>query len=270
MRLVDLIEAPVSDITAIGDWTDPNGRFVTDDPQAHKYVRNPKYYANVKRVWERTPYDFKIYFINKDAPAIGPGTGVFDPKVAIQKHPELEYSFKPNPNGISLVYFTNFSNDNMPLTPWMLAHRFTHSMIPLIGSNSDGTTLQKALTKFMTDFVDEAWTQVYNNRYGGSFPVDKFAIVNAIMTTRAARENKILNEFDMVAECMAQYLITGKIRFNPLPLDLPTPRYGGRTRVQNPDQQREFNEKVIPRLEEYANMNIGLTLKSLVGKVCCF
>ena len=124
---------------------------------------------------------------------------------------------------------------------------------------------------------------------GSTAKVGESAMVNfasAIMTMKSARESKIINSLDVGGEALAQYLLTGGIRFNQF--DTLVDRFGAQQAATEQrykdrgykirDPEYHINPKVDPgtinkmiyAAEKNSMVACRETLKSMVGKVFWF
>lgn len=277
MRFRELIEAPISDfvvgdLSGIGDLTHA-------DPKAREYLNNPKYQAKVQQVWQKTPFDFKLYFANVGIGTLERRLKVSGVKTIAQVEeywPELKGMIKPDSNAISLLYISNDSTDFMPFTPWMLAHRFTHALMPYLGQ-SQAASLYGVVSKELLTLLDSTLREVYGifkpenmNQYGDFTNVEK-ELLNQILTTKAAREQRLKFTDDFIAEMIAQYLITGAIKFNSLPNGMRNYvelGYDFKTHA-DPDRLGEFNQIWFKSARMFERFVVQI-LNHLKGKVAVY
>ena len=131
----------------------------------------------------------------------------------------------PSDDRITIIYTGNFGDERYMASGWILAHRFGHAI-----SRSDNSTVGDLWRKFIKNLADifkDILSKVYNievdlNMRGNYSQINKnqkilkFA-AQQIGTMKSARENNLRNWYEFAYELLAQYLISGKIKFNPLP-----------------------------------------------------
>jgi hypothetical protein len=69
MRIIDLIEAPINQYSAIGDWNDERGSMISSNGRnfdgsardtSHKIVKSEKAVQKIKSAWARVPQKFNF------------------------------------------------------------------------------------------------------------------------------------------------------------------------------------------------------------------
>lgn len=187
---------------------------------------NKKGMDRIRKAFDKFDEDFQFHMVP-------PSSGI-DPN----KIPALE-------NSINVVFTNNVSNDDRPLTAWMLAHRISHTLQKLDKTRT--TYYNEKMLKLLENIDD-----IFNNTHGNMHPYNREAIfevfVNRILTMRSARDGVIARRFfiDGFGELMAQYIIGGKIRFNRLD---------------------DYDHKVTEMAEQKINKQMGEFVRDLRGKV---
>lgn len=241
-----LNEAPLQSYTPMGDFN-KQGPFNGPDK---KLVPHPTNILKTRRFLEKTPYDFRLFFSNIPGTEKYSGSGTVDADDLKNIFgDQAEQIINGSDNAITVVFVGNRSDEQNPLTPWLMAHRFGHAIQADIGNKTDeinrgnidgnfsrsGSThewltgeffffthINRILEKYYskTGEVDE-----YDNMSSGRQMIDKLfpeynALFNAIGTQRSSRQNRITRPYEFFYEIFAQYLGTGKVTLNPLPTNL--------------------------------------------------
>lgn len=217
-------------------------------------VTHPKAIEKIKRQWEKTEFDFDVFVVN-DPRVNKPQfreVGVVDPSFvygAMRLTPE---EIPLNPNNITIIFTNNVAAEKIPLTGWSMAHRLGHAF-----AASRGKPVGEAWTEFnnhLRETVDNIMREVYGIdtkakswRVGSNQDTEKTLkyVAQSLGSMKSARDNAMRNWFEFGYELLAQYLITGHIKLNPLPDNLVVGMGGwGRkqtSRVQDPEAQGTYN-----------------------------
>ena len=244
MRAFEFItEAPLQDYVPMGDFDKP-GPFRGPDK---KLVPHPTNQLKTQRFLEKTPYDFRLFFSNI------PGTGKYSEygpadSAKLQEifgNEQAQQIIDGSDDAITIVFVGNKGDAKVPLTPWMMAHRFGHA-IQAGGRQNRGWSQWGEVEKHFFDTVNNMLEEYYGKSvrrtfepgFSRSAPMksdltpEYNALFNAIGTQRSSRQNQIKRPYEFLYELFAQYLGTGKITLNPLPVSLGY----GRKNWGNPSQ----------------------------------
>jgi hypothetical protein len=221
-----LTEAPLQSYTTMGDFDKP-GPFRGPDK---KLVPHPTNILKTQRFLEQTPYDFRLFFSNI------PGTGKYSehgPMDAIQLKQifgdQADQIINGSDDAITVVFVGNKGDAKVPLTPWIIAHRFGHAIQAGVRKNRQWSAWGEAENHFFSQvnqMLEEYYGKIAQRGYGTSAPMktdltpEYNALFNAIGTQRSSRSSEIKRPYEFLYELFAQYLGTGKITLNPLPTNL--------------------------------------------------
>jgi hypothetical protein len=221
-----LSEAPLVDYEPIGDFSRPGqGGFRNEVDR--KLATNPVNIQKLNTFLEKSPFDFRIYAINK------PGTSKYN-EYGVMDYDMFEKVFGKDTaskvfadagDAITIAYVGNSGADREMFTPWLMAHRFGHA---IQAGGRYGRAKSHSWEEAEKHFFENI-NKILNEVYGQSatpqfksqmdYKVEKQynALFNAIGTMRSARTGKITRPYEFFYECFAQYLKTGAVTFNPLP-----------------------------------------------------
>lgn len=277
MRLRDLFEAPLTDFQFTGR-AEP-GSFRDDDLRA---FHNPKWLEKVRNAFSRTPYEINVYAYNGDAQGRIPfrhtnrdgtttlvrrrvtSTANMHTYVGILGADQFSRWFGDLPpnaeRAITVVFLQNEGGDRMPMTPWILAHRMVHALafagdIHMTDSSRHDNDISNAISRVMG-----CWTtlrhRVADATKGDRIYVDRVADeLSKIGTTRAIRANNLTTPMEFVTECVAQYLVTGRVRFDRPDLQVA------------PGKSLEALHDLIGQSEAMFNERVKELLDACVGKL---
>lgn len=223
MRLRDILsEVPMADYQPLGDFDKP-GPFRGADK---KLVPHPRNRIKAERFFEKTPYDFRLFFSNISGTGRYSEHGPMDPEaVKIIFGEDGEEIVKGHEDAITIVYVGNKGDAKRMLTPWLMAHRFGHAVVAGSRGKAGDPAWREAENHFFGQ-VNQILDDFYGMRGnpGGQlkFELSKQynALFNAIGTQRSSREGEISRPYEFLYELFAQYLGTGGIKLNPLPVSI--------------------------------------------------
>jgi hypothetical protein len=220
-------EAPLTDFEPMGNFDKP-GPFKGPDK---KLVPHPTNQLKAQKFFENTPYDFRLFFSNISGTGKYNEYGPMQPDVIKQVFGEYaDKIVNGSQDAITVVFVGNTGDAKVPLTPWVMAHRFGHAIQAGSRRNSGWHVWTEAEKHFFNN-VNECLTEYYgkttNSRersWRDSFKYDLTpeynALFNAIGTQRSSRSGLIKRPYEFLYEIFAQYLGTGSIKFNPIPSNL--------------------------------------------------
>lgn len=216
MRVTQLFlsETPIEDVNLVGNW-ERNSSFRR--PMDRKLLTSPKGQAKLIHKWQRTVVPFSLWFVNSPEAGRHKEVGEVTEQWLATNLPTTLPQLQLRDNAVNVIYTNNSGAEWMPMTAWVAAHRFAHVI--------------RALPEFeqMRDMVFRALTRILVNAYGQTQPqrydFERREVFNRMMTKfcemigtfKSARNKQIRNQYEFVYELVAQYMITGTIRFNPVP-----------------------------------------------------
>jgi len=220
-------EAPLADYQPLGDFNKP-GPFRGPDK---KLIPNPVNQLKTQKFLSNSPYDFRLFFSNI------PGTGNYREHGPMTPE-EIQQIFTKDAdlivNGsadaITIVYVGNSGDRKVPLTPWVMAHRFGHAIQAghssgVLGRPSGAwPEAEEYFFSTVNQLLDRAYGKTRLNQGRRSLNWDLTpeynALFNALGTQRSSRSGAIRRPYEFLYELFAQYIKDGKITLNPLPTNL--------------------------------------------------
>lgn len=186
-------------------------------------VTHPKAIEKIKNQWQKTPYPFDIFLVNTQKAKKFVEIGEVDREFIYDSLGLTQEDIQINSDHITIIFTNNSGAERVPLTGWVMAHRFGHA-ISASRQSSLGDDW-RAFTKHLEEIMSSILSNVYDiNPYilgKNFFSIAKF-FAQDIGTMKSARDKKIRNFFEFGYELFAQYLITGKVTLNPLPQSIVT------------------------------------------------
>jgi hypothetical protein len=236
MLIKQLFETPIEDFALHGNWN-KNSSYKEQD---RKLLTNPKAQEKIKQQWLNTTIPFNFYFVN--SPEANRHTEVGEvgrnwlyenmPKFyeEMVKEGKITSNDLLSPEAINVIFTNNKGSERVPMTAWILGHRLGHVLYRKGGIN--GSYEFEKFTKTFKMYLKEIM-KLYRIDVGHNFvnqppsyflfrnaeeiPITLKKFVQEIGTFKSARDKKLRTFFEFYCELIAQYLITGTIKFNPCP-----------------------------------------------------
>lgn len=223
----DEVDEALRSFDTVGDMTQPDQAFRSKQAQ---WVASPGQQLKTQKFFEKTPYEFRIFVSNIKPSYMHYGeidqktlAEFLGPQAAAQIMSDTQ-------NAITVVYAgNNKALGQIPLTPWIMAHKLGHIM----QSEPRIMGIFAPAFKKASDYLYVTADKILNNCYGQPFrragiwglgpgrnnSEDYEKLWRALGTMRSARKGEVtMGEFKH--ELFAQYIHSGTITFNPLPQTL--------------------------------------------------
>jgi hypothetical protein len=228
MKFFELInEAPLADYQPLGDFNKP-GPFRGPDK---KLIPHPVNQLKTQEFLSKSPYDFRLFFSNISGTSKYSEYGPMKPDVLeIIFGEDAARILAGHENAITIVYVGNSGDSKVPLTPWVMAHRFGHAI--QAGHKYKGRTdrdidgawpeAEDYFFSTVNQLLDRAYGKISNpgGKLKYELTAEYNALFNAIGTQRSSRQGLIRRPYEFLYELFAQYIKDGKITLNPLPTNL--------------------------------------------------
>ena len=280
-----LSEAPLADYVPLGFDT----KGTQFKPTDKKLIQHPVNYTKAVKFFEKTPYDFRLFFNNNPRLRNYRERGPMDSEQIKEIFgKDAEQILQNSENSITVVFIGNYGSDQVMMTPWIMAHRFGHAIQAGVRSSGGWTMArsenadpwQKAETYFF-GYINKVLTQYYNKSTAGSgyssevkwnMTPEYNALFNAIGTQRSSGQNQIKRPYEFLYELFAQYLKDGQITLNPMPTNLNYGRkaWGRPTKYMGikPDYRDEISrQQISDEIASNLTRLFGIALRNSVGKI---
>ena len=281
MRYREISEAPIDDLTHVGDWT--KGSSFRHE-QDRKLLTNPKALRKITAQWEKTPVSFNVYLVNnKDGLKQGE-VGEVSWEWVEKNLPTTAPYIEIKPDSVNLLFMNNSGSERVPMTGWIMAHRFGHVVSryntgqgtsPRSGMNmqrqfADFTDARESINRTMMTILNDGYGFKLRPSSNGFFGQEEkilTAFYEQIGTMRSARQGQIRNEFEFTLELLAQYMLTGRIKFNPIPAHFKKGRsvYAS---FKGPESDMDYYNGMLDDLADGTiNYQFENLLNACVGKI---
>ena len=270
-------EMALKQFTTFGDFEKP-GPFRGVDK---RLVPHPTNQLKTVKFFEQTPYDFRLFFSNI------PGTGKYSETGPVTPQ-QLEQIFGEqakqiidgSEDAITVVFVGNKGDSKVMMTPWIMAHRFGHAI--QAGARKENWSIWNEAERHFFTAVNNMLEEYYGKAYTGAnsyrtvvkwdMAPEYNALFNAIGTQRSSRTGQIKRPYEFLYEIFAQYLGTGKVSFNPLPINLGYGKkvFGNPTKYMNiKSEYRDENERkqIADTLANDMQYMFNAVLSSSVGQI---
>lgn len=242
MKIYEILsEAPLVDYEPLGDFNKP-GAFRQEVDK--KLVTHPVNIEKAHRFFAQTPYNFRIFPVNFKGLTKFRETGEASPeKIKEIFGKEADKIINGHENSITIVYIGNAGAERVMLTPWMMAHRFGHSIQATRRSSTDKqwALAEAYFFKTVNSMLERMYRKIPSPSYGYSSSIkwdmspEYNALFNAIGTQKSSRSGQIKRPYEFLYELFAQYLQSGEVTLGPAPINLAYGRkaWGKPTKFMN-------------------------------------
>jgi len=274
-----LSEAPIEDFTLLGNW-ERSSSFRHE--QDRKLLTNPKAQAKIIHKWRNTEVPFNMYFVNSPEANRHTEIGEVTPEWLAENMPKTFPELKLRDDAVNIIFTNNKGDERAPMTAWIIAHRLGHAVSrwqrnARYRQVPEFTEARSAVFRVTSEILRDAYgcrgvpgSEAEHLRTQGPAYRENDRLLTgfyeAIGTFRSARERNIRNEFEFLLECLAQYITTGKVRFNPLPDHF---RCGRRLidLTQTGHIEREDFDRLLAGLANELNYWFRDLLQACVGRI---
>lgn len=227
-----LLETPIGNFETKGNWNLDAPRYGYDKPSI-KMITRENYVEKVRAKWGKIDQIVDMYLLRSKEGNKYSEIGEVSPEFV---KTQLKLDIPLNEDRITIIFSNNKGDEKIPLTPWMLAHRFAHALAPrhaTVRIANQDREYQNPDWKNLREQVDYIikWvgTNVYKTNMRGDqqyydsqrythVPINiepkKIKIAEALGTFKSARDKNIRASFEMTNECIAQYIIDGSVKLN--------------------------------------------------------
>lgn len=278
---------PLRKLQHVGNWNRNHGFRELD----RKLLTSPRAIEKIEDRWRRSSQIFDIYLVNtpKSNKPEYTEVGPVDPEW-LNASIGLDLEFADD--AINIVFTSNKGIEGVPMSGWVMAHRFGHSLRygdrhrmnqkweeivkeieehldRIIGAYALPDRYPYQISKYEYDSLDWGQSAQRLNKESAYARYRK-AVAEQLGSSRAAREGNLRNNYEWYYEIVAQFITTGRIYFLELDncVDFGPAPFGRRIKrcLNEPPWTYELNaysRNLAHRLQRM----LGDLLESSVGKV---
>ncbi len=217
MRYSEISESPLGDYSFHGS-PDEAGSLQKDDIRA---AQNPKWAVKLAKSFATVDETVNVVLINSgpidpdqdgnqiypDAINLSDWSGNYAPESF-----KTTFGFLPPDyqSRINIILVSNEGDERMPMTPWMVAHRFCHA---LGNSVSRYTRRYNDEVRNFNEFFYIMGKIMRYLRFDCDIHVTDEVLFNALGTFASARNRKIVRSGEFIIELATQYFLKGDFDF---------------------------------------------------------
>lgn len=252
---------PIQELELVGKWNKSAPKYGFDNKDIG-ILTSQKANAKIRRAFEKCDHNFNFYFARvKHGKSLLMHGEMSDENV--RQNFDLP-NYESDQDAINIVFTQNLALDRVPMTAWTIAHRIGHLFYKV-------RTLEYMTKAFDINFNKITTNYSVETSYFGTRDYQKCGFANTIGTMRSARMNKITRSGEFTCECIAQSIITGKVKFKPLGRSVIVRR---RFAWGNPcheyvhlkqDCDLEYVNNLIENLAEITHSDVDMCLHGLYG-----
>jgi hypothetical protein len=243
MKVNQIFEMSIKQYLPLGDF---KKAYSFHNSRDRMLVTNPKTIEHVKNKFAATDIDFNLFFLNSREAKHFTEVGIVSPQWVVRNLGQETFDAIKNTlndDSITVIFTNNKGDERMPLTAWIMAHRIMHAAARKRNNTTQYTESSNWLLKGIAEILNENYyvqfkpttdeqmtsgvPPITRYSYDGS---DKILLKNirndqllfksffhSIGTFKSARDKNLRDWFEALNELGAQYLITGRIKFNEAP-----------------------------------------------------
>jgi len=263
-----LLETPISHFELLGNWDDKKRKYGYQ-PDDVGILTSEKGVEKIKRKWENVRQDFDLYFLKSPIAYKQTEIGRVNDEFL---RDELKINLPPiNRDNITVIYTNNIGAERVPMTAWTMAHRFGHAIRREPEAQEFDNKIKNALSRFLQFYYNRDipqrsygfWKDGEQKNYR-QFQTLLLNLAKSLGTMKSARTGNIFRLGEFTHELLAQYITTGKIKFNDFPKQVPHSYAWGRP--QGPFQRGDGSEDLRDLELELMN-DCDWLLDSMIGKI---
>ena len=283
-----LSETPIGDYKTFGDWS-KNSSF--RDKRDRALIQHPTSIARMKKKFDNSNVNFNLFFVNSKEANRHTEVGVVDIEVVRRELgdevADAVENAKDRDDSINMIFTNNKGSERKPFTAWMAAHRMGHAFARKQGMTSQYSSYKNAsnhlisnISSIMQDYGIQDFPDnedkilrgtsgySYNRNDVNKVRHNQRAMIHffhKVATFKSARDENLRDWFEVLNELIAQYLTTGRIKFNPAPQTFGKRGFGKGQIYHLRD--KESADSQIDTLSRDMELMIDDILSSLLGSI---
>lgn len=217
-----IAEMPIKNYQTIGNFEKP-GTFKGPD---QKMMNHPGYIRKLERFFSRSRYDMNFWMSHKPGMRREREQGIISPEKVRELFPkEADAILKEHEDAITVIFLGNYGDNKVMMTPWIVAHRMGHAFTASNRYSKTSTSghLWKEMEQSIFDEIHSMMRDKYGMMatrlagYNANLNDSYRQIFETIGTSKSARDKNLPRPYEFLYECLAQFIMTGEIKFNPMP-----------------------------------------------------
>ena len=275
MNFKQFLEMPIGNAELIGKgWGDfPQNKSMNQnwDKGSHNILMRSadQRFEKLRNAWSKVSQTFDMYFL-KDK---GTRSSFLQGEVDESYLKKLGVDIPINRDNITVIFSNNLGGDRVPMTPWVVGHRFGHGVFQL-------DTFQRFVQHVERDFREILETVYGREKQGGVYGYDAEhdrlmkQIMMSFGTMRSARTKNLSNYREFIFELFGQYIIAGEIKFrSEIPRSLTTryawgnPVSGASSKIHNDEPMMDHIKDQMESNAHYYGVECDRILNDCIGRI---
>lgn len=263
-------EMPMTRLDLKGRW-EPNAPGYGYNKQDVGILSNPRGVDKIKQAWSNTKQDYEVYFLRSREGSKHIEVGEVTPEWV---KTNLQLDVPRHDEAITIIFTNNRGDQKVPMTAWIIAHRMGHA---IRRDDQFQQYFAKEIERDFRELAKEVFGMNMPKQDWGRYTTDDRqlkALASAVGTMNSARNSNLRNFNEFTYELLAQYIITGRIKFNPIPRSLITrnrmawgrPAPEMRHSRLDPEAHEEWNEMLMGYADKYEHY-LDSVLSGMVGNI---
>lgn len=279
-----LTEMPMVGYNTLGNF-DKNSSFRR--PADRKILTNPIHVQRAKDAFRSTNHNYNMFFVNSPEAGKFSEVGFVDMGYLEERMPKTLEAINQQggfrKDAINVIFTNNNGADWRPMTAWIMAHRLGHALIrskrmflskEIPYSHKD---LLNETVRVLAEIMEECYgikLRNYDSASRGQPDLTLLsrdseramqALFHAIGTMKSAREGNLRTAFEFIHEALAQFLLQGGVKFNPLPEILKVGRSYYRLKGMHGDH--DYYNSQAEYLSEFMDDEFNMILNAATGHI---
>lgn len=267
---------PITRFQTVGNLSKP-GQF---DKTDRAILQSEKAVEKIHRQFGKTGIDFNFYLFHKVPMALrGMREGEEIELALLEDQPEEYYGISKenaeqiineSSDSITIIYRGNSGAEKYMFTGWTMAHRIGHA----IRRVSSWRTFETYIFDLIFNQILRSVFKFQTKSSRLNFPIPQEnaiskKVMSAMGTMKSARESNLRTPYEFLYELFAQYLITGKVKLNPIPKQLLSHYTWGTAHHYTAQDMEalEFFNSLLPQKENDIEMLLDDVLGEAIGSV---
>lgn len=257
-----LTEMALRDFKPIGDFSKGSSFRSKRD---RMLINHPRAIELIRKKFGATDFEFDFYFVNSKEAKNHSEVGEVKPewvKDNLGDEVYTEVMKNTDDDSIKIIFTNNDGDQRRPMTAWIMAHRIGHVLARgdstasyhyKEASNHLISNLSSVLEFYGIQDFPQSDNEMsgFSRGYRQTDPIkarkSQLTMLNFfyhIATFKSARDKKIRDWFEILNELIAQYLTTGRIKFNRPPESFKVNTRNGNQTYKVNDDMAEVTQMV--------------------------
>lgn len=251
-------------VKLLGNWE--NDKQYKWDKPSIGILTSPVGVQKITQKWSKLPQQFNAWMLKGPGASKYREVGEVSPEfitknlnLKIVPNPQKPDEINIDPHAINVIYTQNVGDEKVPMNYWTIAHRFGHAIKNNQVFKHLSVELEKDIKILMQNVFNRQPTKsMYGYTYDNKSMKMLAQFASALGTMGSARKGVLRNFYEFSYELLAQYMLTGKVKFNRLPFKVLDSYAWGRPQylrpVWNQDNFEKWNDYITYMEEKYDNL----------------